>query len=246
MMSAFGAFECAPEAFIVAMPPVDPTYREVLVTDKRALAKRRTWLSVGTVIGAGRNTGLSCGDWTLVVPRYAKRVAGIASGPFRYDGEAWMFGISSPHVRTSVVIPSKHTVLAVLGRQEFTFQDRIPADGAFRMPYLPRQVEGLGPRVEGKRVVDLVSRQHGRTAVEGRVLVRLQDKAERRGELHLPDDLHERADVGRVIAASPACSLVSPGDYVVYQRRGMDGLYPEDDRSLAYMPERAIFARCLP
>lgn len=226
LAASAGAFLCAPHAFMVAMPPVDNELESGLVVPDKTARRRK--LSVGTVICAGSHTGLTPGDWALVDPQYAKIVQGLVSGAFAHHGDVWMFGISSPHIRSAHVIESWHTVLAVLGRQEgFVAKEFV------REPYEEQKLPGGYRSLRGRYVAD------------GRIRVKLLEKWEETpGGLVLPPRLHDRPDKARVEAASSTCRFVKAGDTVIYQRRGIDNLYPEGDKTAAYMPERAVFAVC--
>lgn len=234
--AAARSFLCAPEAFIVAMPKASDERGELIVP---SLESRRRRLSIGTVIAAGKHTGLTVGDHAMVEAKYAKRVQGLSSGTFKHDGEVWMFGITSPAVQSSYVVHAHHTVLAILGFQPGDFPLALPKDS-------PILVQNPKPETNA-RITNHFRKRKGKQVVEGRILMRLFEKwTELPSGLQLIDRYHDRADVGLVLGASSECKLARPGDYVIYQRRGIDGLYPEGDKSLAYIPERAIFARCLP
>ena len=231
------SFLCQPHVFFMAMPPIDPNRDGVVLSDKRAKAKRHTWLTAGTTIAAGSDTDLKPGDHVLVNPQFAKRVQGLRSGFFECRSEVWMFGITAPEVRNCIKVEPEDTIFGVVGSQPMEEQP-LPS-----FPEFPRlSLDGL----DSSKVIGDIRRFRGRVTLEGRCRVFLLDKFETRGGLVLPDNLHDRADVGIVEGVSPECTFAKPGMLVIYMRRGIDNLYPAGDKQHAYLPERAIYAACLP
>ena len=239
-------FLCQPHAFILAMPPISADRGIIDLTTRRAKAKRHTWLTSGVVIAAGEHTGLRPLDHALVSPKFAKRVKGIQSGRWWIPFDVWMFGVTSPHVRDSQVMKPEQTVYGVVGRQEEYAPDW---DWNYYAKHILNEAlwKDSSRRECNRRIVDFTHRRNGRVEIEGRVLLKLREKWEKSPTgIVLPDRMYDRPDVAQVLAVSPLCRFAQPDDWVLYQRRAIDAMYPEDNRSEAYMPERGIFAKCLP
>lgn len=238
LAAAAFSFLCRPSCFMLAMPPIEQTRGPIDLVRKRAKAKRVTYLTAGVVICAGESTGLEPGQYCLVSPWHAKRTRGLRSGFFSTDTEVWMYGITSPHVRSSLNAPPEKTIFGVVGAQEGIRLH--PGYGDCGFPTFPVGTPG------GSRILDDIHRYGGHTTLEGRLRVRFVSKNTMHGQLVLPERMADRPDIGLVEDCSPACRFVSPGMFVIYHRRGIDAMYPEDDRDIAYLPERAVYAACLP
>lgn len=235
LAAAWRSIYALPHKFMIAVVPIDHQKGGLYLDDESA---RRERLTVGVVIAAGAATDLQVGDHAVVVAKFAKVVRGLRVGDFEYrlapdqegyvrDGEIWMFGLTSPHVRECRLVEARHTVVAVVGHTEF---DREPVN-------FPKSA----PR-------DAQYAVHDGSPGQGRVLIRLDSKsaiwANSHGgpDLHLPDRLADRADEGTIIASSRSCVHVAPGDRVLYLRRGLESMYPDGQDDLAFAPEKAIYA----
>lgn len=253
LANAYGAFLCAPHAYIVAISELSHMRGEFIVDDvsakrSRANVGKSKRLAVGTVIAAGCLTDLRPGDWVLVDPKFAKKVRGIESGPFQYPGDVWLFGISSPRIGESVIVETKHTCYAVIGSQTLHPGPRGREKGFayFQCPALASS---------NLKVIDTYGRnKRGRVVPQGRVAVHLEEKDSPYSSIEVTDRFLDRCDRGLVIGASNECINfeedtglnVWPGCTVIYQRRGIIEIYPEGDKHTAYLPKRAIFALCHP